>query len=172
MRGALFPGVLLALVLLSGCSSKVQQEPVCPHTGFIGKADTVTYLASGFKKDVEVTAAIKGFSGECVFKDKHSDVVSVSLTLPFRAQRGPAGAALKEKELSYFIGVLSPDEEILQRDEFKTKIVFDNDGSGSSTEEHVIKVPLTSRADVDKYKIVVGFALTRDQLKYNGEPHK
>jgi hypothetical protein len=168
MRSALLPGVLLALILLSGCSNKVAPDPICPQTGFIGKTDTVTYLAPG-TKDIVVEGAITGFSGECVFKDKKSNVVDVELTLPFKAQLRKAGTALKEKEFSYFIGVVSPDEKILQRTAFTTKITFDNTGAGSSEEEHVIKIPLTSRAEADKYKVIVGFALTRDQYNYNDE---
>lgn len=158
---------LLALMLLSGCSNKVDIEPLCPKTGFIGKTDIITYFVPGSTKDVVATATINGFSGECVFKDKDKNVVDIDLTVPFRARKGSAGADLKEKELSYFIGVLSPDEEILQRQAFTTKITFDDNGTGSSTEEHTIKIPLKSRADIGKYKVIIGFALTRDQLKYN-----
>ncbi len=150
-------------------SSGADTDPICPKTGFIGKTDKITYLASGSTTDIVATGAIKGFTGDCSFKDKHKDEVEISLTLPFTAQRGKAGSDLKEKELPYFIGVLSPTEEILQRQAFTTKISFDDTGAGSSTEEHVIKIPLKSRADADKYKVIIGFALTRDQLKYNEE---
>jgi hypothetical protein len=165
------PAALLALTLISGCSSQILMDPICPQTGFVGKADTITYLAPG-SNDVLAKGAIRGFSGECKFKDKETSTVDVSLTLPFVAQRDKAGAALKEKELPYFIAVLSPDETILQRTSFITKITFDDNGVGSSTEEHVLKIPLSSRAEAGKYKVVIGFALTRDQYKYNGEPHK
>ena len=166
MRGASLLGVLLALILLSGCSTKINMDPICPQTGFIGNTDTITYLAAG-SKDAIASGAIKGFSGECKFKDKKTNTVDVTLTLPFTAQRGKAGAALKEKEFSYFIGVLSPTEEILQRKVFTTKITFDNNGKGDSSEDHVIKIPLTARADAGKYKVIIGFTLTRDQMKYN-----
>jgi hypothetical protein len=171
MRAASFSGILLALTLLAGCSPTVNMDPICPQTGFIGRTDTITYLAPG-SKDVVAKAAIRGFSGECKFKDKKSNIVDVELTLPFTAQLGKAGTSVKEKELPYFIGVLSPDEKILQRTAFTTKISFDNNGGGSSKEEHVIKIPLTSRADAGKYKVVIGFALTHDQLKYNEEQQK
>jgi hypothetical protein len=171
MHNGSLAAALLAVILLSGCSSKADMDPICPQSGFISKTDTITYLAPG-SKDIAVMGAIKGFTGECSFKDKKNNVVEVSLTLPFTAQRGKAGADLKEKEFPYFIGLLSPTEEILQRKAFTTKITFDNTGTGSSTEEHVIKIPLKSRADADKYKVIIGFALTRDQLKYNEEQQK
>ena len=153
-------------------SAKVDIDQICPKTGFIDRTDTVTYLAPGSVKDVVAVAAIKGFNGDCSFKDKKSNVVTVSLTLPFAAQKGAAAGALKEKELPYFIAVLSPDEQILQRKAFTTKIDFDNTGTGSSIEEHTLKIPLKARADAGRYKVVIGFALTRDQLKYNEEQQK
>ena len=163
--------VILAVILLSGCASKADIDPICPKTGFIGKTDTITYFA-GSTKDVAATGAIRGFKGDCSFQDKKSNVVTVSLTLPFSVQKGAAASDLKGKELPYFIAVLSPDEEILQRQAFTTKVAFDNTGAGSSTEEHVIKIPLKVRADAERYKVIIGFALTRDQLKYNEEQQK
>lgn len=166
----LFPVLVLA-ALLSGCSSKILLDPICPQTGFIDKANTITYLAPG-TTDIVVKGSIKSYSGECKFKDKKTNTVDVSLTLPFIAQRGKAGATLKDYELPYFIAVLSPDEQILQRSAFTTKISFNNDGVGSSTEDHVIEIPLPSRTEAGKYKVVIGFALTPEQYKYNGESHK
>jgi len=169
MRFSSLAAAFLALILLSGCAAKADPDPICPKTGFIGKTDTMTYLAPGSTKDVLATATMKGFSGDCTFKDKDKNDLEVSLTLPFIAQKGKAGGTLKEKEFPYFIGILSPDEQILQRQAFTTKISFDDTGAGSSSEEHVIKIPLKTRADADKYKVIIGFALTRDQMKYNEE---
>ena len=165
--------VLLAAILLSGCAAKTDIDPICPKTGFISNTDRITYLApGGSAKDIVAAATIEGFSGDCRFKDKHNNTVDVALTLPFTASKGKAGGGLKEKELSYFIAVLSPEEEILNRQSFTTMISFDNTGTGSTTEEHVIKIPLKARSDAYKYKVIIGFALTPDQLKYNEEQKK
>jgi hypothetical protein len=170
MRTSSALAALLAVTLLSGCANKAQPDSICPQTGFIDHTDRVTYLAPGGSvKDIVAKAAINSFSGECIFKDKESSDVQISLTLPFAAQKGAAGGDLKQKELPYFISVLSPDEEILQRQAFTTKIDFDNNGNGSSTEEHVIKIPLKSRDEAYKYKVIIGFTLTHDQFKYNEE---
>ena len=164
--------VLLAVILLSGCASTADIGSICPKTGFLDNTRTITYLAPELKKDnVVAVATIQGLSGDCKFRDKDCNMLDVSLTLPFAAQKGTAGGDLKDKELPYFIAVLSPGEEILQRQAFSTKIDFDNAGTGSNTEEHIVRIPLKVRDDADKYKVIIGFALTRDQLKYN-EDHK
>jgi hypothetical protein len=164
------PGMILALLVLSSCSSDMPSDHICPKTGFIDKADTVAYAGGG--DEILARGVIRSFTGECKLKNKKGDVIEVALTVPFAAVRGEAGTNLKMMELPYFIAVLSPEEEILQRKAFTTKITFNNEGAGTSEEKHVLSIPLASRADARKYKMVIGFALTPDQYKHNEEPRK
>jgi hypothetical protein len=171
MRNALCAVALLALTALAAsCSNKIQVDPLCPQTGFIGGTDQMTLLAPG-THEVVGHATINGFSGECKFKDKKSSNLVVSLTLPFTFERGKAGVALKNEQLPYFIAVLGPEEKILQRTAFTTTVSFDDDGIGRSSEDHVLKIPLATRAEAGHYKVIIGFAMTREQMKYN-EDHK
>lgn len=141
----------LAVFLLSGCAmfSPSEEEFSCPKTGFVANASTV--VSHGTE------ARISGFSGECKFK---KNIVEISLTLPFTARKNVAKASLKEEKLSYFIAILSPEEDILQRKAFSTKIEFDKDGKGVSTEEHILKIPMTNPLEAYKYKVAIGFAKT------------
>ena len=150
---------LLAVLLLSGCAwfSKGAVDFSCPKTGFVADANQVTF------DDAHV--AMTGISGGCTLKNPHE--VEVAITLPFTAQL--TGAPLKQKTAAYFIAVLAPDETILQRQAFSTKIEFDKAGAGSSEEEHVLKIPLDNLDQAYKYKVAIGFALTPEQLKYNKE---
>ncbi len=159
----------LAVILLSGCSvfSRGEAEFSCPKTGFVENAATVAFLTPGGENIA--AADLQGLSGECNFKNK--DAVEVTVTLNFAARRGAADVSLKGKELPYFVAVLSPEEEILQRQAFVTNIDFDNAGVGSSTEEHTVRISATKPEEAYKYKVVIGFALTPDQLRYNKE-HK
>ena len=177
MRGILCLRIEVLKHALSGTSGGyifIRLQPVlqgevefsCPKTGFVEPASTVTFLAPD-GKNIVMKAALQGFNSDCSFKNK--DTAEVALTLPFAARRGVAGMTLQNKELPYFVAVLSPEEKILQRQAFATTIDFDNTGNGSSTEEHVIKIPLTAPEDAYKYKVVIGFALTPDQLQYNKE---
>ena len=117
----LFPAAFL-VILLSGCTSKILLDPICPQTGFIDKTNTITYLAPD-GTDVVAKGAIKSYNGDCKFKDKKTSIVTIALTVPFVAQRGKAGADLKDQELPYFIAVLSPDEQILQRTAFTYRLI-------------------------------------------------
>ncbi|MCE9507408.1 MAG: hypothetical protein K8R48_03710 [Alphaproteobacteria bacterium] len=151
---------LLAVIFLSGCAmfSDPAEDLFCPEVGLIPYADTVS-LASA-------SAAINGFTGSCSFKKGSG--VEIDLTLPFAARKKDnAGAG--DIELPYFIAVLSPEEAILQRQAFSTTVSFDENGSGGSTEEQTVTIPMASPAAAYKYKVVMGLALTPEQLKYNKE---
>jgi len=141
----------LVVILLSGCAMSSQSEEgfLCPKTGFVANASTV--ISNGAE------ARIGGFFGECKFE---KNMVEISLTLPFTARKVATEAVLKEEKLSYFIAILSPEEDILQRKAFSTKIEFDKDGKGVSTEEHILKIPMTNPSEAYKYKVAIGFAKT------------
>lgn len=147
--------VLAAALLVSGCSllhEEAATAPACPQVGFVAGASTLT---AGAPENLEAEAIIDGFSGDCNYK---SDRVVVTIELPFVVRRGPAGGAANGMDLPYFIAVLSPEEEILQRQALTTHAVFDASGVGSVTEEHEINIPLPREAAAYKYKIAIGFS--------------
>lgn len=151
---------ILAILFLSGCSlfSKGGEDLACPEVGFLSYADTLPLS--------NAQAVLNGFTGSCSF-NKKTDETIVELSLPFVAKKETAAAPLTDIELPYFIAVLSTDEAILQRQAFSTTVHFDNAGAGQVTEEQVIRIPASSLAGAYKYKIVIGFILTPDQLKQN-----
>ncbi|MBI3441996.1 MAG: hypothetical protein HY052_09410 [Proteobacteria bacterium] len=152
---------LLAVILLSGCSlfSKETDDFSCPQIGFIRDADRISLPTAD--------AVINGFNGACSLKKKQG--VVVELTVPFAAKKSVTDAGLKNIDLPYFMAVLSPDETVLQRQTFSTQISFDQLNTGTAIEEHTIKIPLSSPVGAYKYKVVIGFVLTPEQLKHNKE---
>ena len=156
---------LIMLALLAGCAAfnKPAEEFACPKTGVIEEAANMTLLSPAGNE--MATARLRGFEGNCSFKN--NDIATVNLQVPLFAQKGVDGGELKGVEVPYFIALLSPDEQILQRQAFNAKIDFNNTEAGQSTEEHVVKIPVTGPGDAYKYKIVIGLALSPEQLEYN-----
>jgi len=160
---------LLAVLALAGCATSPVLPEICPQTGFIENADRAPFF-DGDK--VIVRATIAGFGGDCRFakqeKGETAKKAEIDLTVPFVARRS-AESTQKSIELPYFIAVLSPDEQVLQRQAFRTVLTFNKDGHAEGEESHRVVIPVPAGAPADAYKLAVGFALTPDQLKYNEE---
>lgn len=164
-----------ALVLLAGCSvlkRKAVETPACPMTGVLRGASFYPVIASDAPHlaaaDLAASVSVRGsLEGTCEYS-RESEVV-VQLSLGFSGSRGAKGEKLKEVQFPYFIAVLSPDDQILQRQEFSTTVDFDNTGAGTAEESHKIRIPLQDRMKGPAYKITAGFKLTPRQVTYNRE---
>lgn len=167
----------------------------CPDTGIIKEASRlpVTGAATGKEKaSLKVDARIVDFSGGC--REKTPGQVDMDLNVVFAGRTTAAGKDITTQDLPYFIAVLSPDNDILQRTGFSTSLAFDNAAApapepksaadaepgpkageapqgpqGVTTEQHTIRLPLAEGTNPADYKVVIGFALTPEQLQYDRE---
>lgn len=142
---ALFCCTLLALAGCSMLGHKAEVVPDCPMTGVLRGASFYPVIASDAPHlaaaDLAASATMGG-AVEDTCKYTRDGEVSVRLSLVFSGRRGAKGEKLKEYKFPYFIAVLSPDDQILQRQEFSTTVDFDNAGAGASEEEHKVRIPL------------------------------
>jgi hypothetical protein len=180
-----FSVLALLPLLLSACSLFGRHDAVvaCPDTGIVKEAarlpvfnDADTPQAD--MQPVAVDAAIMNFSGHCT--EKKPGQVSMDLAVSFKGVDYRAASKSKPQDLPYFIAVLAPDQQILQREAFSTRLDFDKavpppaaaDGKPAapqavSVEEHSIRLPLAEGENPADYKVVIGFALTPEQLNYD-----
>lgn len=102
--------------------------------------------------------------------DKKTKLGSMELdaTLKFSASLGPANPDYKVK-FEYFISVVSPEQEILDRKAIPLTVNFPgNKSSLNFTSKPVyIKLQITAEKPVSYYRIFVGLRLTRDEVLYN-----
>lgn len=145
----------------------------CPETGMMMDATEMPIFVDGQGKpqaaDIAAIAYTGNIRGGCNFDTPGQAEMELKLT--FSVRKGPRGQGLEKMHLPYFIAILSPDESVLQRKAFSTKVDFDNEETASTTEEHDLRVPVPSREEAGKYKVVAGFQLTPEQLAFVRE-HK
>lgn len=168
---AVFP----ALLLLAGCvSGGKMPDYACPESGFAKDAEIfVLFDPENGPKTPEnrvLEAKMADFDGGCRYI-KSKSLLETSVTVGLRAATGPAGEDLKGRKMDfpYFAAVLAPDETILQRQAFSMTIDFDNAGVGQAADTLTLKIPVPDKAEAGYYKVVLGFALSPDQLRYNRE---
>jgi hypothetical protein len=174
--------VLSVLMMLTGCASGKDTGFACPAAGFMPEASSIAFFAHAVKNpspaDVNVYAVLRNLEGSC--KTSHNNQTEIALRFDAVAQKTPAGKSISQQNLSYFIALLGPDDTILQRARFYTTVPFTKkktdakniDGdTGISSEEHVIKIPLTKPEDATHDRILIGFLLTPEQLDFNKAYH-
>ncbi len=145
---------IILLLSVSTCSF-IPQEPTidftCPEIGFVNKSDMVTI------KDVDLI--IDGVSSECIpLGNEEAKTLDLSLVIPFKTyNRLYKETKQEDVKAQYFIAIIGPNEELLQRKVFSTILEFDSMGEGNSEEDHRIDLPVYNLKFAHKYKIIVGF---------------
>lgn len=158
--------VLFCALLLAACQSAGAKDGAmqCPDTGLLREAGTFTVLTSdkaGTAEDVIVSAEIVNFSGTCRYRNGE---VEFELGLDVLAKRGPKGPSLTHYNFPYFIAILSPERQILQRQAFSTNVSFDNTGIARAAEPHVLRIPVTDQKEAGSFQVLIGFELTPEQV--------
>lgn len=168
-RAPLLAAALALGLALSGCAGSAAKnvDLPCPETGLIhGASKMVSYAGSGnTEQDVQVIAELANYRGGC--RMPGDDILEFELEVDVAAQRGAAGDKLKRGQFPYFIAILDPEENVLQRQGFSSTVSFDNNGVGVTTEKHVLWLPLQDKKTVRLHKVVIGFELSADQLARN-----
>lgn len=156
----------------------------CPDTGLIQDAAIMTVFAEDGPKtheNVVMQGKLANYGGGCTFKN---GMVEFVLELDVAAAQGPKGQTLKRGDFPYFVAVLGPQEEVLQRQSFSTTVPFDNVApaapvdasrttavrpgkSGVMIEQHHLRLPAESKDSLRDQKVVIGFELTPEQLAFN-----
>lgn len=164
-----FRRLLLALpLLLAGCSSWFQSEkaPPCPRATLVEGAEQVVRFAGEgrARDDVAFEARILGVGGECEFTDDER-LVTVDMQLRIEGARGPALPA-DDAPLSYFVAIVSPDGQVLAREEFETAIPLKNDRA-IIIEELENEIPLPEGRRAASYTFFVGLIVSEEELAAN-----
>lgn len=163
---------VVSMTALSGCGWGSSEEKmaavVCPEVGMMQQASEIAVFQGtpgALPQDDIQAVGTLDWQGACNL-DKDG-VAKIKMKVNFAARKGPKGTMLEEQKLPYFVAVLDSDENVLQREEFATKVGFDASNMGMTEEEHSIKFPVPSKDAAQNYKVVVGFKLTPEQAAFN-----
>jgi hypothetical protein len=155
--------------MLAACGSTPPQETAgfgCPRIGILREAAEATTFRPGAGRDatdVAYRARIVDYGGRCAID---AGMVEVELDLRMAALRGP-GAAGDRIGYQYFVAVTDPAQNILAREAFDVDFVFEGRPQAGSLEQLTQRIPLPRGVDGRNYEILVGFALTPEQVEWN-----
>ncbi len=165
-------GTVAALLLagtLVACASGPDPNAAqgCPRVAVVADAALAEQFRPGPGRDLtdmSSRAQIVGISGGCAYD---SDGVTVSVTMPLVAERGPAMTG-QEADYSYFVAVTDPDWNVIAKRSFPIRFRFDSGSGFSAAREELEQViPLETQRQAAEYQILIGFDLNREQLGRN-----
>lgn len=171
---ALRLALLAAPLLLGACETlrsidfnpKPEAPPPCPRAVVGDNAGRLTRFNGAGKDPANMVfeAEISDVAGSCVYD---GDTIQVDLQVQIVAGRGPANTDDKAK-LHYFVAVARTDKTILSRDGFDTVIELPGNQTRNQTVEDLEQtIPLANGESGANLVIVVGFAMTREELEFN-----
>lgn len=173
MRVRLFAAALAA-VLPAACGGgdRGPALPVaCPRPGILSDGADLTRWQPGPVRDLTTLvfdARLTGLNGSCD-RGRRDRSIEVVLTPAFAVERGPAGGGARVAELPWFVAVVGPGDEILQRQSFVERMAF-NRGETRATgvaEPVRLSLPVGEDRRATDYRIFVSFELTPEDVEVN-----
>lgn len=173
-RPAVAAAIAFACLATWSCAS-TPPPPDCPRASALSDASTLTRFAPGPGRDlvdVAFRAEIADIRSGCRFATEdraQTDKLVVAVAPVFVATRGPANESGKA-EFDYFVSVVGADKRIVNQQRFPVSVAF----PGNRTRVEVpqddppvsIDIALSDN-QAERYEIIIGFQLSRDELDYN-----
>ncbi len=151
---------------LAGCASGSSHPPAfCPQVAVLAQAQTLTTFLPG-RSDVAAqitTARITGVAGSCTL-EKNENLLEVTFQAGFSASNGPANNSAP-LTLPYFIAI-THGENIISKTDYTIGLNFDGNATTAQATTKPVTVELSNVPDSANTEILVGFAMTPDQLSY------
>ena len=164
--------LIVPLVLLAGCSSEANKNPLevtierCPALAIVGGTGSLIRFRDKGRDadDVLYEATMTGTRLKCHQGD---DVVS-DVSFEIVVQRGPALRGEADVALPYFVAVLRDNSEIVAKDVYMARIHFAADAERAGSRELIRqRLPTIDQARRYDYEILIGFQLNPEDVTYN-----
>jgi len=157
-----------AVLALTACSGG--EPPPCPKAGTLADAARMVSFRDGGRDltDKRFEVRITDVAVACeVDRDDDGQTVRAELKLRLDAEKGPANTR-DAATFRYFVAITDSRRNVLKRKAFDARISL----PGNTTRTQAVEtlsptLPLKPEANPATYRFLVGFELSRAQLRYN-----
>ena len=160
---------LFVVLMLASCSSIIGsgEQIVCPNVAVLGDARSITQFKPGAGRDlidVQFEGQIAEVAVACGYE---GGAVRMVLNLEIQALRGPA-ADISATELVYFVAVIGVGDVVLAKSTFGSLFEFrPNQLKTDVVDQLSPTIPIKPGETTSDYRILIGFQLSADELKFN-----
>jgi hypothetical protein len=162
---------LLGLLALAGCShlpfSSAKPAQACPAAVILRPlANTAVFAPTAAAEPRPEDVAFYGLLSEIDRTCEYSaDAVQVTLDVIVIGQRGPAAKG-DAFDLTYFVAVTAPGQQILSKRTFSVHIAFEADQIRAGVTDHIVEtIPLAGRKG-SEVSLLVGFQETPQAVEF------
>ena len=158
---------MLFSVIVSGCSSKVTEDRICPTVAFVDGLERMTLFrdtSSREASNILFTSQIKSLNTKCSFSN---DGVDIEASFLIKSSMNDAKEDIVV-EIAYFAAAIAPDGRILTKENFALEIPFSKKNT-EVTQEQIINpfFPKKTSNNFTGYKLLLGFQLDKSQVGFN-----
>ena len=177
MRVRLVLAVAAALAALlpaacgGGTSGGTPLPVACPRPGILADGADLTRWQPGPVQDLTTLvfdARLTGLNGTCR-PGRGDRSLEVALTPSFSVERGPAGGGARAAELPWFVAVVGPGDEVLQRRTFVERLAFNRGETRAAGEGEPVRLslPVGEERRATDYRVFVSIELTPEDVAVN-----
>lgn len=163
----------LAALLPAACGGEgpALLPVACPRPGILADGADLTRWRPGSVQDLTTLvfdARLTGLNGSCR-PGRGDRSLEVTLTPSFSVERGPVGGGARVAELPWFVAVVGPGDEVLQRQTFVERLNFGRGETRAAGEGEPVRLSLPVGEDrrATDYRIFVSFELTPEEVAVN-----
>jgi hypothetical protein len=157
-------------LVLAGCGSwfeEPQGRPDCPQVGILPEGATLTRFRPGGGTDltdVTAEARVVGLAGRC---ERARDRVRVAVDVQLEAAAGPAAGPERAVDLPWFVAVLGPDQQIVDRRAFSTRFAYPAGRVTPARATESVDIVLPAGQPPGAFGVLVSWQLTEAEMAYN-----
>lgn len=152
-------------------ASGIRTDNPCPEVQIVDELSSISEFSppsASFTENLISRADLSHAESFCTFQDK---LAIVDLKLVFDAALGPQGRASGNKNFfsyPFFIAVTDPKGVVLAKEVFSASMNFEAGQATHRYHENLRQlVPIRTREQARRFKILMGFQLSPAQLAYN-----
>lgn len=174
-----FPRLLIAaaaLAALAGCVHTEDRNQPCPVGGILGDAETASaFNGAAAPANLIQRTTLTNVSISCSYdsaqKDGTHKRLDAALSFDIVVERGPA-ARPGSVTVPYFVAVSRNTKAILARESFSRTFDLAREPRASARERiDRVRIPLAPKTTGASYEVIVGLAVTPEQLAQNRARH-